>query len=539
MLSTPRLYADVLIVGSGLAGLLLALKLAQNEDVSIVLASKGALSDSNSTYAQGGLAAVTDANAFDSPEAHLLDTLKSGAGLTDEAAARGIIFSGRRLIEELGSFGVIFDKKDNVYQLALEGGHSQARVLHNKDATGRAITSALADRLKAIASNTNRVTIFENAYAHELVVENGKCVGAQIELAGDGLLINAPHTVLATGGIGQLYKRTTNPLVATGDGIALAYRAGARLSDMEFVQFHPTALVKDGAPAFLISEAVRGAGAILTDHKGKRFVQRFHQDGELATRDIVARAIHTVMHEHGISSVYLDMRSIAKAEIESHFPNIQKRMSEYGIDIFKEPIPVAPAAHYFMGGIDATIDGQTSLPGLYAIGECASTGLHGGNRLASNSLLEAGVMALRLSDQLSNPELALPVGNKLEQSSELDPPYLVPQDLEQLQTSMYRHAGLVRSEAGLSILLKELKDRTLQSDPARLSSARSMLEVGQLIAQAALLRRESRGAHFREDYPTTDSVHFGRRLWMSKTGSGWSIPLTNETVAYRQAALPA
>ena len=349
----------------------------------------------------------------------------------------------------------------------------------------------------------------------------------------------APHTVLATGGVGQLYQRTTNPAVATGDGIALAYRAGAKLADMEFVQFHPTALCKDGAPPFLISEAVRGAGAILVDHRGRRFVKRIHQDGELATRDIVARAIHTVMHDHGLSSVNLDLRPIGSEQIAAKFPTILKRCAEYGIDILKEPIPIAPAAHYFMGGIDADVDGNTSLPGLYAIGECACTGLHGANRLASNSLLEAGVTALRLADCLLSPRYPLATSRHAALSCDAVTPYTVPDDLAHFRSQMYRHAGLVRSESGLAILLSQLQRRVNCGTAPQDARTRNMLEVGRLIAQAALLRRESRGGHFREDYPTTDSVLFGRRLWLSKSGYGWMAAQTESAGNQRQAALSA
>jgi L-aspartate oxidase len=519
---------DVLIIGTGLAGLLLALKLTECEDVSVVLASKAGLTDSNTTFAQGGLAAVTEPLTFDSPELHLNDTLKSGAGLTDRRAAESIIYGGSRLVDELSKYGMVFDCDGNgAYELALEGGHSKKRVLHSKDATGRAITAALADRIRIVAQSNKRITILENAYATELLTESEHCIGARIEASGSLYAIVAPHTVLATGGVGQVFTRTTNPIVATGDGIALAYRAGARLTDMEFVQFHPTALCKEGAPAFLISEAVRGAGATLLDHNGKRFVKRFHHDGELATRDVVARAIHSVMQEHNLPHVNLDMRPIGASEIARKFPNIQKTCVRFGIDITSETIPISPAAHYFMGGVSADVNGATSLPGLYAIGECACTGLHGANRLASNSLLEAGVMALRLADDLiakyTRSDL-LPTSLAKLIREDIPTPYIVPKDLSRFRAQMYRFAGLVRSESGLKGILREPQVKAIGNLTRDRATARNIMTVGMLIAEAALLRRESRGAHYRVDYPTTGSEEFENRIWLSKTGCGWAIP---------------
>ncbi len=522
-IKSHELDTDVLIIGSGLAGLLLGLKLAECSDISIAIASKATLIDSNSTFAQGGVAAVTHADAFDSPDTHLNDTLKSGAGLTNKQAAEGIIFAGARLIEELAELGIVFDRRaDGVYDLALEGGHSQRRVLHSKDETGRAITTVLADRIRALAKTRKNIRIFENAYATDLITGDGRCFGARFDVAGDRCFIRALHTVLATGGVGQVYSRTTNPTIATGDGIALAYRAGAGVSNMEFVQFHPTALCKQGMPAFLISEAVRGAGAVLLDHNGKRFVKRYHHDGELATRDVVARAIHSVMQEHNLPFVSLDMRPIGKSEIERKFPNIQSTCAQFGIDILKEPIPVSPAAHYFMGGISAGINGVTSMPGLYAIGECACTGLHGANRLASNSLLEAGVMALKLTDHLlakaNAPQIAIDVQKAVFCSSSVCgsddryAPYIMPANLARFKEQMYRLSGLVRSESGLTMLLREPRVTTSGELTRRQSTASNILTVGLLIAEAALLRRESLGAHFREDYPAPASVEFEVQL---------------------------
>jgi L-aspartate oxidase len=512
MKTTRTNQADVLILGSGLAGLLLALRLLESSDVSVVLVSKAGLSDSNSSWAQGGVAAVTGANPFDSPQIHYEDTLKSGAGLTDARAAAEIIFSGGRLIEALDDLGVAFDRNpQGLRDLALEGGHRQPRVLHSKDTTGQSITSALTAKILLAQEAGRNITVLENTQAVRLLSDGSRCYGAEL-LGEDGLVQwRAAHTVLATGGVGQVFARTTNPAVATADGVALAHRAGANLADMEFVQFHPTALRLDGAPAFLISEAVRGAGATLLDHKGRRFVKRFHEDGELATRDIVSRAIHTVMCEHELNEVFLDLRPIGSEKISERFPNILRTCAQYGIDILRAPVPVAPAAHYMMGGVQATVDGRTSLAGLYAIGEVACTGLHGANRLASNSLLEAGVMALKLADLLGAGTVRFP-GRTVDQSALPDIAALVvPEQLDDFRRAMYRQAGLVRSAAGLSTILdyRHCRLQPVENSVAADFTAANIFLVGRLIATAALSRRESRGAHLRDDFQET-AVHYNR-----------------------------
>jgi L-aspartate oxidase len=516
---------DVLIIGSGLAGLLLALKLVATTDLSLVLISKGGLLDSNSSYAQGGVAAVTHANPLDSPDSHLIDTLKSGAGLTDELAAGGIIFSGARLISELAIFGVEFDRNtQGLLETALEGGHSQARVLHNKDATGRAVTTILTGKLKQLALTRPNIQLLEHTYVNDLLLSDGACIGAKLTGFRGEQCVLAPYTVLATGGAGQIFSRTTNPAVATGDGVALAYRAGATLTDMEFVQFHPTALRKDNAPPFLISEAVRGAGATLIDRNGRRFLQRFHQDGELATRDIVSRAIHAVMREYEDSEVFLDLRPIGAATIKERFPNIIQTCGTYGVDVLSQPIPVAPAAHYMMGGVAADLNGRTSVPGLYAIGETACIGLHGANRLASNSLLEAGVMALNAANAIAreNRHLNYSARRSAFLSAIRPQKLLLPSSLESFRTLMYRHAGIVRSNLGLSMILQE--SDAIESDviSPENCSARNIYQVGKLIALAALARRESRGAHLREDYPQVDSRNYTRHFSISTEFCGWN-----------------
>jgi L-aspartate oxidase len=533
---------DVLIIGSGLAGLLTALELLEH-NMSVLIVTKGSLIDSNTSFAQGGLAAVT--SLPDSKETHLEDTLKAGAGLTDIAVAKTIINEGEALIEALLKYGVQFDHKNgNSFDLSREAGHSYARVLHNKDATGRSIShnlaSAVLSQQDKKRSQKTSLSILENTCATDLIVNDGRCVGARLKSGNSLQSVLANFVVLATGGIGQVFARTTNPPIATGDGVALAFRAGARLIDMEFVQFHPTALYLAGAPVFLISEAVRGAGAILLDAQGERFAFKFHPDGELATRDVVARAIHKTMEEQGTKNVYLDLRPIGK-ELSTRFPHIVKTCSKFGINPEREPLPVCPAAHYFMGGIASTLDGLTSVPGLYAIGECASTGMHGANRLASNSLLEAGVMGMQVAKHiLGSVQPPSPLVS-LSHKSNLAAPALVPADIMAFRLAMSARAGLVRNESGLLQLLKMISENTqrvVAQTKDTISSA-NMLLIGQLMATAALKRQESRGAHYRADFPVLDDFNYAKRLYMSRSGWGWLEEPKKARQADRQHALSA
>lgn len=535
--------ADVLIIGSGLAGLLAALELMHNGK-SVVLVTKASLIDSNTSYAQGGLAAVTTSGAFDSKEAHLNDTVKAGAGLTDFQVAKSIIDDGEKLIRSLATYGVRFDCKNiNKFDLAREGGHSYARVLHHKDATGKAISQTLSSCLLSYQYDELRqkpkLVIFENTFVTDLIVDNGACLGAIIISGNSHKQIAANSVVIATGGIGQIFARTTNPKIATADGIALAYRAGAHLIDMEFVQFHPTALYMPGAPATLISEAVRGAGAVLLDAHGQRFATRFHPNGELATRDVVARAIHTIMEEQHVTNVFLDLRPIGRDKLRLEFPNIIEICRKSGIDPEIELVPISPAAHYFMGGIWTTASGLTTLENLYAIGESACTGLHGANRLASNSLLEAGVMGMRVARHILDAGRSkLP----LKQMSLLyfpnsQTPVTVPTDIGAFRQAMYTAAGLVRTASELNKLSTKMSTKTqllITQTPKTISIA-NMLLVGQLIVTAALKRQESRGAHYRADFPAVDNENYRKRLSVSRSGWEWiDEPYTKIEVTKQQ-----
>ncbi len=510
------LKTEVLIVGAGLTGLLAALELA-GQGVKVILVSRGSLCSSSSSRAQGGIAAPPADEI--SVESHLSDTTKAGAGLSDPSIARIIIEEGPGLIERLIELGVSFDRRQTgEFDLAREGGHSKARIYHSKDTTGSRVTESLIQRVR----NTSGIRVLENARALQLIMSGRSCEGALIAAESKMLAIYAARTLLSTGGLGRIYSRSTNPPEATGEGIAMAYRAGADLIDMEFVQFHPTVLCLPGEEPFLISEAVRGAGAHLVDHRGQRFAFRFHPDGELATRDIVSRAMLTVMEEEKQMSVWLDLKPIGRHRIEESFPGIVTQLRKHGIDPTADLVPVAPAAHYFMGGILSDAWGRTSLERLYAAGECACTGLHGANRLASNSLLEAGVMARRVAKDICAQEFTA----ALPGVSIYPIPVEVPSDINLFKEVVYRFAGVRRSGEGLEELLEFSKYNHLPACDLSvdLIDAASTFLLARLIAMAALLREESRGAHWRADYPEVDDKRFARRLLISKYYQRWIAP---------------
>lgn len=538
--SWTQLDTDVLILGSGLAGLLLSI-LLHERGAAVTLASKETFSDSNTFYAQGGLAAVTSNGLVDSPAEHLSDTIKSGAGLTDPSVANQIIATAPQLVQTLVQLGTKFDKNGSgAFALAREGGHSKARVLHSKDTTGRTISNALLQTATAKASEATDFNMIDYCFACNLLTDGQKITGAEVLQNGVIKKIYAKHVVLATGGAGQIFSRTTNPLVATADGVALAYRAGATLADLEFVQFHPTALSVPGAPAFLISEAVRGDGAILLDGNAKPFMKRFHPDGDLATRDVVARAIHHTIMADNLPSVNLDLRPIGKQTLLQRFPNIIETCRRYGVDPINEPIPVCPAAHYFMGGVLTDAFGQTSLPGLYAIGEVSSTGLHGANRLASNSLLEAGAMAISLAELLSANVQPEPVNSPLpNRSSFVD--LRVPTSLVEFKSNMYEYASLTRSQSKLEKLLHLAQSQTRSFPSLNVASmcAANLLLVGQLIATAAINRKESRGSHFREDFPVANDALFARRQTVSSGNWQWLENTAGFAKIDKQSIIPA
>ena len=513
-----------IIIGSRIAGLYAALKIEQQAELpdGILLITKSNLGESNSNYAQGGMVGVMKENKNDSTSSHISDTIKAGAGLSEFNTVKFISENSDRVIKDLLNFGVEFDRDENgALTYTLEAAHSVKRVLHSGgDATGRMVEQALCAKVR---ENEN-IDIYEQTVAVDLLVNSkSECKGVLVfnNITKEYETIYASVVILATGGIGQLYKYTTNPVGATGDGLALAYNAGAVMQDMEFVQFHPTALAIDGDEnRFLISEAVRGEGAKLVDADGVEFMHKYDERLELAPRDIVTRANYNEMKKNHTDCVYLNATCIDTDKIKKRFPNISKKCLENGIDMAHDFIPVAPAAHYFMGGVKTNIEGKTSIDGLYAIGEVASTGLHGGNRLASNSLLECVVCAFEVADYLKSKKLDSPkqidteIKTTIEQYSEpleSDEIDVVPLKRE-LQNIMWEHVGILRDEASLLKGIEKL-DKLAASFPRKkccLSRAeyefRNMLTVAKLIAISALQRKESRGAHYRTDYLQTDEA---------------------------------
>ncbi len=505
---------DVLIIGSGLAGLTLALKVAEHKKVCLV--SKRGISDSSSNWAQGGIAAVLTDD--DSIEAHIHDTLIAGAGLCDAEVTRLVVERGRETVEWLVAEGVPFTREedDSGFHLTREGGHSHRRIIHAADATGHAVQETLALKVK----QHRNIDVLEDHIAVDLItarkvgIEGGECLGAYVldNTSGKVLTIGAQQTVLATGGTGKVYLYTTNPDVATGDGIAMAWRAGCRVANMEFIQFHPTCLYHPQAKSFLITEAVRGEGGILKLPDGTRFMLEHDPRAELAPRDIVARAIDFEMKKRGIDCVYLDISHQPADFVLSHFPTIYRRCMELGIDITKQPIPVVPAAHYSCGGIMTDHAGRADLPGLYAIGETACTGLHGANRLASNSLLECLVFGQAAAeDILAQPAKVLPELPYWDESrvTDADEEIIITHNWNELRRFMWNYVGIVRTNKRLARALHRihmLRDEVHEFySNFRISNnlieLRNLLQVAELIVKSAMERHESRGLHYSKDYP--------------------------------------
>lgn len=530
------LKTDVLIIGSGIAGLFAAIKISELADV--VLVTKKDQAESNTNYAQGGIASVIDQT--DSFEKHIKDTLIAGAGLCNSMAVELMVKEGPDRINELIALGTQFTKKNGRLDLAREGGHSMPRIVHAKDLTGKEIERALI----SMANSKTNIHIIENALAIDLITEHNipmlrnspldkrNCWGAYV-LDGNQsqvVTINSKVTVLATGGLGQVYQHTTNPMIATGDGFAMAYRAGALVGNMEFVQFHPTSFFAPnkstaaGKSSFLISEAVRGFGGILRTKEGESFMEKYDSRKELAPRDIVARAIDSEMKKSGEDFVYLDITHKNKEDIIQHFPNIYQTCLNFGIDISKELIPVVPAAHYACGGVAVNEFSQTTINGLFACGEVSMTGVHGANRLASNSLLEAVVYANRVSitirEMLKNIVTPIPEIPQWDDSGTLssDELVLITHSLKESKQTMWDYVGIVRSNnrlerakrriSNLSEEIENLYKKTkVFSDIIEL---RNLICCSDMIIKSALLRKESRGLHYNIDYPNLDTTSKSR-----------------------------
>ena len=505
---------DVLIIGSGLAGQSAALRLAEHCRVALV--SKRSLEDSASGWAQGGIAAVLDSK--DSIEAHIHDTLVAGAWLNDEKVTRFVVENGRRAIEWLIAQGVPFTQDDSGYHLTREGGHSARRVIHVADATGSAVQEVLTRQVRA----ARNITVLENHIAIDLITgaklatgEN-RCYGAHVldSRTGDVVTIGAPSTLIATGGAGKVYLYTTNPDTSTGDGVAMAWRAGCRVANMEFIQFHPTCLYHPQAKSFLISEAVRGEGGLLRLPDGTRFMPMHDKRAELAPRDIVARAIDFEMKKRGLDCVYLDITHKGEEFIRAHFPNIHARCLELGIDIASEPIPVVPAAHYTCGGVISDLRGRTDVKGLYVAGEASCTGLHGANRLASNSLLECLVFAEAAVNDILGRKTGRPP--RLPQWDEsrvtnADEEVVISHNWDELRRFMWDYVGIVRTTKRLKraqnrirLLKWEIEEFYANFRVSHdLIELRNLVVTADLIIRCAMRRKESRGLHFSRDYPET------------------------------------
>ena len=522
---------DVLVIGSGAAGLYAALCIPSNYRVGVI--TKKELKTGASDWAQGGIAAAI--NPEDSPQFHLDDTLKAGAGLCDRQAVSFLVENAKAAIDSLVEMGVAFDRKEQDAKLAmtLEAAHSRPRVLHAADTTGRAIVSILKEQVL----QRSNIEVLSQAFALSLWRDQatGRCQGISLLHQQQIRWLKSPVVILATGGGGQVFSQTTNPSVSTGDGTAIAWRSGANLRDLEFVQFHPTALTVPNAPRFLISEAVRGEGAHLVDDQGDRFAFNYHPDGELAPRDIVSRAIFTHLQNTGAPNVFLDLRPIPEDKIRYRFPNIIKRCQKWGIDVFTTPIPVTPAAHYWMGGIAVDTTNQTSIPGLYAVGETASTGVHGSNRLASNSLLECVVYAAQLATLEIDPLIESPI-TEASVKSWSDRDWQADREIvqtirKQLPKLVWKSAGICRVQADLESAIKQAKlwqqqlndldwaDYTikleanqqvqlpsieLEQDLRLYAETLNLVDIGYLILKSALFRNESRGGHYRLDFPEQD-----------------------------------
>jgi L-aspartate oxidase len=503
---------DLIVVGSGLAGMSLALRLAASHRVALI--TKRLIDDSATNWAQGGIAAVLDGT--DSIESHIQDTFTAGAGLCDPVATRFVVEHGATAIDWLIDEGVPFTRDETGYHLTREGGHSNRRVIHVADATGAAVQQTLSAKVRAHPN----ITLLENHIVVDLItgaklgLGSQRCWGAYVlDIGNDQVMtLRAPNTVIASGGAGKSYLYTTNPDTATGDGIAMAWRAGCRVANLEFIQFHPTCLYHPQAKSFLITEAMRGEGGILRLPDGTRFMPAHDERAELAPRDIVARAIDYEMKKHGLDCVFLDVTHKGETFLREHFPNIHARCLELGIDIARHPIPVVPAAHYTCGGIVVDLAARTDIPGLYALGEAASTGLHGANRLASNSLLECVVFSEAAANDIrAQKTLKAPKLPRWDESrvTDADEEIVISHNWDELRRFMWDYVGIVRTTKRLERAKHRIRllEREIEEFYAHFRVSNDLIELrnlvltAHLIVDCALRRKESRGLHFSSDYP--------------------------------------
>jgi L-aspartate oxidase len=525
---TPHLFTDILVIGGGIAGLRAALEIPAPLDVLVV--TKDQIEQSSSTYAQGGIAGVMSPE--DRFENHIEDTLTAGGGLCDRDIVELVVREAPDQINDLIRWNTHFDEEDGQLALTREGGHSHRRIVHALgDATGHEVMRAIIER----ARQTPNITLWDDTFTIDLLTHDKACVGALVSRPGYGkLLVWAKQTILASGGAGMVYRETTNPPVATGDGMAAAYRAGAELRDMEFMQFHPTVLYVAGSGRFLITEAVRGEGAYLRDKNGVRFMPAEDPRAELAPRDVVAQAIVRCMERTQHPNVYLDLSHLDPERVRQRFPGIDKVCRGVGLDITHDPIPIRPGAHYMIGGVTVDAEGRTAIPGLWAAGEVTSSGLHGANRLASNSLLEGLVFgtacgrgAAAAAERMPDTLTALPLGCRFEPVTRgsLD----VADVTNSLRSLMVRKMGIVRERAGLQEAAQDVAFwcryalvREFDSRPGW--ELQNLLTIARLMIGSALQREESRGVHFRSDFPRRDDVHWQRHLPCPSLVTDWKNP---------------
>ena len=521
----PQVFTDVVVLGSGVAALRAALEIAPACQVTLL--TKSRLTESNSFYAQGGIAAAVEPP--DTVEKHVADTLATGCGLSDEGVVRDIVGAAPECVRELIAWGADFDKIDGRIAVGREGGHTAARILHARgDETGKEITQTLLKQVAAVES----IDVREETFAIDLLTLDGAVVGVLAWHPQQGMLaVRARRTVLATGGLGRIFRETTNPEVATGDGLAMAWRAGATVADMEFVQFHPTTLYIAGATRHLISETVRGEGGRLVDKAGRPFMAEYHPMADLAPRDVVSRAIVAHLRKTGATNVFLDLTHFGPA-VRKRFPGIAKACSQFDIDIARHPIPVRPSAHYMVGGVRVDRAGRTSLPNLYACGEVSSTGLHGANRLGSNSLLE-GLVYGRWAGQDIVAALAAEAGGRAapervssDVSRSTRGQLHLPDVRDSLRSLMWRNVGIVRNQDDLAeadalieFWQSYVLDKVFDQTPGW--ELQNMLTLGRLMAHAALTRTETRGVHYRSDHPDRDDANWKKHILMGHGKELW------------------
>ncbi len=517
-------FSDLLVIGSGIAGLTAALQFCKDYRVTPVTKSK--LKESSTWYAQGGIA--TAVSQQDSPELHFNDTLKAGAGLCNPEAVKVLVTEGPKYIFELIRLGADFDRAlGDEIKLSREGGHSLPRIVHSGDSTGSEVEKTLVKAVKDCPG----IVIEKNAFAIDLITFQNRCLGALVlpSRAKKPVMFLARAVILATGGLGQIFGITTNPLISTGDGVAMAFRAGAEVSDMEFIQFHPTALDISESPRFLITEALRGVGAYLRDCSGERFMIGAHPQAELAPRYVVVREMLKAMERCQDTHVYLDATHLSPDEIKEEFPHIYEHCQEFGYDLAKDLVPVSPAAHYLMGGVKTDTFGETNIPGLYVSGEVACTGVHGANRLASNSLLEGLVFSGRMKGQLdkafsevsrdSLKEIELNFAIRRDKSS-----ITIKKGRDRLNELMFKDAGVQRSKSSLEEVFDEINKMGIllkaEFHSPKGYELQNMIIVAYLIVKSALLREESRGTHFREDFPLIDDENWKKHIVLKMSSAG-------------------